>query len=71
LGDFISPKRIEQHSLADRDSEIRALLVRLDELEKTRSAVQRRLKVLMGMGGPKRVRSRFSQQDLDTWAKGK
>ena len=70
MGDLISQKHLENYSLADRDSEIRALLVRLDELEKTRGAVQRRLKLLMGMGESKRVCSRFSQQDLDAWAKG-
>jgi predicted transcriptional regulator len=57
--------------MADRDSEIQALLVHLDQLEKTRSAIQRRLKLLMGMGEVRRVRSRFSQQDLDAWAKAK
>jgi hypothetical protein len=57
-------------SMADRDDELRRLVGELDQLDLRRAAVQRRIKQLLGLAGPRKARSRFSQQDLDAWARG-
>ncbi|MFZ5586096.1 MAG: hypothetical protein ACOZHQ_09225 [Thermodesulfobacteriota bacterium] len=57
-------------TIAERDDELRRLLLELDQLETRRTAIQRRLKLLVGLGDKKKTRSRTSQADLDAWARG-
>lgn len=56
-------------SLADRDDELRRLVLELDQLDRKRSALQSRIKLLLGLERPRRIKSRFSQADLDAWAR--
>ncbi len=55
---------------AERDDELRRLVLELDALEKKRSALQERLKLLLGLGQSRRrsAASRFSQAELDRLA---
>ena len=57
--------------LAERDDELRRLLVEMEQLDAKRAALQDRVKLLLGLGGGKKVKSRFSQADIDAWAKAK
>ncbi|MCA1989455.1 MAG: hypothetical protein LDL07_09985 [Desulfarculus sp.] len=41
-------------SLAERDDELRKLILEMDQLEEKRAAIQRRIKQLMGVGGQRR-----------------
>ncbi|MFH1059208.1 MAG: hypothetical protein V1797_11110 [Pseudomonadota bacterium] len=58
-------------SIAARDDELRRLLLELDQLENKRAAIQRRIKLLVGLGDKRKVRSRTTQADLDAWARAK
>lgn|GEM_PF-5422471 len=58
-------------SLAERDDELRRLVIEMEQLDQRRAAVQERIKLLLGMAKPRRARSRFSQADLDRLASGR
>lgn len=68
MGDFVSSTSL---NVAERDDELRRLLLEADALEKKRAAIQERIKLLLGLAPMRRTKSRYSLADLDALARRK
>ena len=58
-------------TMAERDDELRRLVLEIDQLEAKKAALQTRLKLLLGLGAAKKAQSRFTLDYLDSLARKK